>query len=410
MQTDTLPRLRGDHALELLTDAYHFVGRHADALGTDGFRTRVAGQPITCLRGPDAARFFGEGGRFGRRGAIPAPTRRLLQDDGSVQSLEGQPHRHRKHQFLDVLDEGGRRRLADEFDAAWDRGRRRRAGEPVDIRAEAVTTLGDAVLAWAGVPLDEDDPADVTSELESMFEHAGRFGPSNLVAQVRRSRTERRARRWIERARAGELGAGTPLQRVASWTDVDGAPLPVTVAAVELINLLRPTVAVADFALYAALAIAVRPTLRSWTRNRDGYAAAFVHEVRRHAPFFPVIAGTATEALEWRGARFEPGDRVVLDLFGTNHDPRLWPEPQRFRPERYLDDGASPMQIVAQGAGTYTEDHRCPGEPATEELLERLVRTLAEGGWEPAEPPDARIRYGRIPALPRRPLLLRFEV
>lgn len=133
-----------------------------------------------------------------------------------------------------------------------------------------------------------------------------------------------------------------------------------------------------------------------------------MHEVRRHAPFFPLITGGATAAMEWRGHRFEPGDRVLLDLFGTNHDPRLWTDPQRFRPERFLDDGASPMQVVAQGAGTYETDHRCPGEPATEALLDRLVRSLAEGGWERAGPPDARIRYRRIPALPRRPLVLRF--
>jgi fatty-acid peroxygenase len=408
MQTDTLPHLAGDRGVELLADAYHFVGRHADRLGADGFRTRIAGRPITCLRGPDAARFFGEGGRFGRRGAVPGPTRYLLQDDGSVQMLEGEPHRRRKEQFLAVLDEDGQRRLADEFDSAWEWGRQRRAGEAVDIRAEAVRTLGDAVLSWAGVPRDEDDPAVVTAELESMFEHAGRFGPSNLAAQLRRARTERRARRWIERARAGGVPGGTPLARVASWTDDAGAPLTVPVAAVELINLLRPTVAVADFAVYAALALAVRPGVRRAIRERPGYASAFVHEVRRHAPFFPLITGTATAGMEWRGHVFQPGDWVLLDLFGTNHDPRLWPDPQRFRPERFLDDGASPMHVVAQGAGTYEADHRCPGEPATEALLERLVRTLAQGGWEPARPPDARIRYRRIPALPRSPLVLRF--
>ena len=407
MPTDALPRLRGDRTAELLTDAYHFVGRHADHLGTDGFRTRVAGRRITCLRGPDAARFFYEGGRFGRSGAIPAPTRWLLQDDGSVQTLEGEPHLQRKRRFLSVLGDG-QRAMLDAFDEAWERGRARRAGRAVPIRDEAVAVLGDAVQAWAGVPRDEDDPGSVTAELESMFEHAGRFGPSNLVAQGRRGRTERRARVWIERARAAEAEPGSPLAAVAAWTDEAGEPLPVPVAAVELLNLLRPTVAVADFLVYAALALAVRPSLRERVRTEERFAGAFAVEVRRHAPFFPAIAGTAARRLEWRGCTFEEGAWVLLDLFGTNHDARLWPEPQRFRPGRFLEGGAAPEHVVAQGGGDLAADHRCPGEPATQALVERFARRLAESSWSPAGRPDARIRYSRIPALPRTPLALRF--
>jgi fatty-acid peroxygenase len=241
-----------------------------------------------------------------------------------------------------------------------------------------------------------------------MFEHAGRFGPSNLVAQARRGRTERRARVWIERARAGEAEAGTPLAAVAAWTDEGGEPLPVPVAAVELLNLLRPTVAVADFLVYAALALAVRPSLRERVRAEERFAGAFAAEVRRHAPFFPAIAGTAAGRLEWRGRTFEEGDWVLLDLFGTNHDPRLWPEPRRFRPDRFLE-GAAPEHIVAQGAGDLEDDHRCPGEPATQALVERFARRLAESSWSTAGRPDARIRYSRIPALPRTPLVLRFR-
>jgi fatty-acid peroxygenase len=209
------------------------------------------------------------------------------------------------------------------------------------------------------VPRDADYEGEVTGELEAMFEHAGRFGPSNLLAQGRRARAERRARRWIEQARAGEAEPGSPLAEVAGWSDAAGRPLPVEIAAVELINLLRPTVAVADFLVYAALALAVRPRLCTAVLGQDGYAAAFGNEVRRHAPFFPGIAGTAARPLEWQGQAFEEGDRVLLDLYGTNHDSRLWPEPDRFRPERFLD-GASPQHIVAQGSGDLAADHRCP--------------------------------------------------
>src|SRR5207237_3955437 len=127
----------------------------------------------------------------------------------------------------------------------------------------------------------------------------------------------------IERARAGEA-PGTVLASVAAWTDRDGAPLPAGIAAIELLNLLRPTVAVAQFLVFAALAMSVLPGERARLQDDPDYPAAYALEGRRRAPFFPVIAGRATDRLEWQGHGFAPHDWVMLDLYGTNHDPRIW--------------------------------------------------------------------------------------
>jgi fatty-acid peroxygenase len=313
----------------------------------------------------------------------------------------------RKGRFLTALDTAAQAGMADLLETVWRRRAGARAGaEAVDVRREAVRVLGETVLAWAGVPLDADDPGEVTAELDAMVRGAGRFGPANAVARARRLRTERRARRWIGRARSGALPADTVLADVAAWTDEAGRPLPVPVAAVELLNLLRPTVAVAEFLVLAALVLTLRPGERARVRD-DAYATAFAHEVRRRAPFFPVIAGRATRPLDWRGQDLGPRAWVMLDLYGTNHDARIWPEPQRFRPARFLD-GADPRWIVAQGAGDYTPDHRCPGEPLTNGLIARFARLLAEEGWRPAGEVDPYVRFSRIPALPRTPLRLVF--
>jgi fatty-acid peroxygenase len=407
MPNAALPHLRGDRSLQLLADPYRFIGRHADRLGTDGFRTRVMGRRITCLRGADAARFFGEGGRFDRVGAIPATARRLLQDDGSVQTVRGREHLVRKAAFLEVLGSQGGRSMTEALDTAWRRRATVRASGPVDVHAEAVQLLGEAVLAWAGVPLDQDDPDAVTAELQAMFENAGRFGPRNALARARRTRTEARARRWIDRARSGDVPADTVVSAVAGWTDADGAPLPSAVAAIELLNLLRPTVAVAEFLVWAALALAVRPGEQERVRTLSGYSVAFAHEVRRHAPFFPVIAGRATGPLRWHEARFADRDWVMLDLYGTNHDARIWNDPERFRPMRFLE-GIDPRMVIAQGAGDFTPDHRCPGEDLTNALVARFAELLAGERWATEGAPDPRMRFSRIPAHPRTPLVLRF--
>jgi fatty-acid peroxygenase len=408
MPTDALPRLAGDRSLELIGNAYRFIGRHADAFGTDGFRTRITARPITCIRGAGAARFFYEGGRFDRAGAIPVTVRHLLQDDGSVQTLSGAEHVTRKQQFLDVLDTAEQRDMTDVLESVWDRrAPARAAADAVDVREESVHVLGRTVLEWAGVPLDRDSPDTVTAELHAMVENAGRFGPRNALARKRRMLTEHRARRWIERARSGEVPADTVLGRVASWTDEEGRPLPVPIAAIELLNLLRPTVAVAEFLIYAALALTVRRGERERLLAEPDYGAAFANEVRRRAPFFPVIAGRAAGPQEWQGQAFPDRAWVMLDLYGTNHDPRIWALPERFLPQRFLD-GADPLWVVAQGSGSFAPDHRCPGEPLTNRLVARFSQLLARDDWRTVGEPDAVVRYSRIPALPLKPLRLAF--
>jgi fatty-acid peroxygenase len=93
-----------DDSLRLLRDGYLWGTRGFARVGADAFRTRLLGQRVLVLRGPDAARFFFEGGRF-RRGpdAVPRSVAHRLQDDGSVQSLEGEAHRVRKRLFLDLV-------------------------------------------------------------------------------------------------------------------------------------------------------------------------------------------------------------------------------------------------------------------------------------------------------------------
>lgn len=63
----------------------------------------------------------------------------------------------------------------------------------------------------------------------------------------------------------------------------------------ELINLLRPTVEVAWFVMFAALALHQYPECRDkLDAGQDDYLERFVQEVRRFYPFFPI---------NWRSCR-----------------------------------------------------------------------------------------------------------
>ncbi|GAB2515801.1 cytochrome P450 [Microbacterium petrolearium] len=409
-----IPRVRGDATLALLAEGYGFGARRFDRLASDAFRTRLLGMPATFVRGPEAARFFAEGDRFSRTAAMPASVLHSLQDEGSVQTLAGDAHRTRKALFLELLEPAGRERMArlvrEEWDAAlpaWERTDMVRLHEVV---AEVLTR---AACRWAGLPLDDDTARARTEEFLAMLDGAGGFGPRNWRGRLRRRSTERWAQELVRDARDGSRGA--VVGRLIAHRDADGRGLDDEVAAVELINLLRPTVAVGRFAVFAALALHRHPSWAERFRAGDEeHLRGFVQEVRRTAPFFPLVAGRATHELEWRGERFAPGALVALDIFATHRDPALWPEPLRFRPERH-DPAAGPDDrrahaanaLIAQGAGDdLATTHRCPGEPLAIELLEEIVRLLTQRTAYEVPPQDLGVDLRRFPTLPRSGFLM----
>src|SRR3546814_13072560 len=95
-------------------------------------------------------------------------------------------------------------------------------------------------------------------------------------------------------------------------------------------------------------------------RASTAYCEPFVQEVRRFYPFFPAVAGRARERFFWRGHRFAAGDRAILDLYGTNHHPGLWPEPERFRPERFSGRTPPHSALILQGGGVVPSGIRRP--------------------------------------------------
>jgi fatty-acid peroxygenase len=371
--------------------------------------TRLAGQRVVGLCGPDAARFFYDEDHIRRHGAVPGPVQRTLFGRGAVHTLDGRAHRIRKSMFLSVMTPDRVAVLVDRAASAWDEAADRWAAEPgVVLFDEASRVLTRAACGWAGIPVAEPDEAGVAADLVAMVDGFATLGPRHWRA--RRARTRRET--WLAdlvrrvRDRVVDAGVGSPLHAVAHHRDAEDRLLDARTAAVELLNVVRPTVAVSWFVTFAAHALHRWPDHRERLGAGDpDFAAAFAHEVRRFYPFAPFIGGRAMRDLSWRGHDIPAGSLVLLDLYGQNHDEQLWPRPYRFDPDRFLGRSASrqigPYELVPQGAGDPATGHRCPGEAIAVELLAALSVRLARLEYDVPRPQDLTIPLHRIPTRPR---------
>lgn len=398
-----------DATLPFLREGYLFISHRCDRLEADAFWTRILLRNVLCARGQAASRMFYEPGRFTRVGAMPINVLKLLQDEGSVQTLDGPAHRHRKELFLSIASgqEAARLRkifaadFADRTDNRWV------SGVEISLFDEVREALCISACHWAGIALNSSDVKSRTRELSEMIESTGSLGPRLVRALWLRRRAERWAHDVLRRADLPKLPAHCAVRLISEHRDQDGEPLKPEAAAVELLNVVRPIVAVARFIVFAALALHQHPNVRRRLRSQEPYYADwFATEVRRNSPFFPCIGGIALHPFEWMDETVPRGAWVLLDLYGTNRHLRSWIEPDAFRPQRYETHSIDAFDFVPQGGGDPHDGHRCPGEALTTELIKAAAQILANREYEvPAQ--DLSVDLSRIPALPRSGFVIR---
>jgi fatty-acid peroxygenase len=407
----TIPRAPGfDQSLHFVRDGYDFIARQCDALGTDIFQGRLMLRNVVCMRGAAAAELAYDSDKFTRVGAMPITILMLLQDFGSVQLLHGDAHRHRKAMFLEIGRPQAAAALAAHFIQEWEKALPRWKRAPrIVLFPEMEAMLTRCGAAWAGIPLSEEEARLRTREYSEMLAATGTFGPGTVRALWLRQRTERWARDILARVRAGEITPppDSAVYKVAHHRDLEGKPLAVKIAAVELLNVLRAIVAVGRFIAFAGKALIEHPGARARIAGGDArYVRNFVEEVRRTTPFFPIIGGRARADFHALGHAFRKGDWVLLDLYGTDLHPRIWPEPARFNPDRFLEKTPSAFELIPQGAGDPTVTHRCPGEDLTLALMGAAVQQLSVALTYDVPEQDLSVSRTTIPALPASGVIL----
>ena len=119
------------------------------------------------------------------------------------------------------------------------------------------------------------------------------------------------------------------------------------------------------------------------------YLSAVIDETIRLHPILSECARVPTAPLNIHGHMIQPGQALVISIVGIHHNPTIYPEPDRFLPERFIENKFSNFEFLPFGGG----HRRCLGAGLAEYTL-RIALAEIVTRWDfESEGTDSDIRH-----------------
>lgn len=405
-----------DDMFAFLKHGYPYTQMKRAAEGAEGtdkpIRLKVLGKPAVLLRGKEGVRTFYDNTLIKRNGSMPTPIQGSLFGNGSVHSLDDEEHMNRKRTFVRVCyDDAQVARIEPMVEEEIREAMHRAAKHPEDFYDAMVIAYGRASLRWAGIEGTDAEHDVVARRLGEIVEGFAHVDLDHIKSWINRRLTDKWGAKVIQEQRDGKRNAmpGTSLHEWANHRDTSGQLLSAKVAGLEMQNTYRPHIAAARFAAFAAKAVAEHPEWRIKIQAESSsrgslsggpMAKAFAQEIRRVAPFVPLLPSFARKDFIVDGVQVKAGERVMIDILNTNTSPLDWEDAGEFKPERFLDveDYEALESFIPQGGSKVETGHRCPGEKIVINSLATTVAALCEPGVEVLDVPE--VDMGRMPTRP----------
>jgi cytochrome P450 family 135 len=134
--------------------------------------------------------------------------------------------------------------------------------------------------------------------------------------------------------------------------------------------------------------------------GEDGYLDAVVSETLRVRPVIPAVLRQLQRPVELAGFHLPAGVTVMPAITLMHADPTIYPEPERFRPERFVENGkGSTYTWIPFGGGR----RRCLGAAFASFEMRVALRTILERTVLRADRPSSeRVRNHHITLVPAR--------
>lgn len=393
-----------DSTLKLLMDGYLFIPKRCRKYKSDLFVTHLMGKKVICMTGADSAELFYNNYLFTRKGALPKRIQKTLFGKNAIQSMDGKAHRHRKKLFLSIMAPDKIDSLVNITEKLWKMHAKEWESRDIVLFDEAAVILCQAACIWSGIPVTKPEAKILARDLSAMVDAFGAAGPRYYRGRLARIRTESRMEKIINAVRNGRINVPeyTALYQIAFYRDPAGMMLDPKIAAVELINIIRPITAIATYITFGALALLNNPACREKIiKGELNYSHMFAQEIRRYYPFTPFLGAKVKNDFIYNNQYFKKGTLVFLDVYGINHDERIWKNPNVFDPENFRFMDGNPYDFIPQGGGNPAKGHRCPGEWITIMLLKTGIEFIAKHLSYKVPPQDLSYSLSRMPAIPK---------
>jgi cytochrome P450 len=133
--------------------------------------------------------------------------------------------------------------------------------------------------------------------------------------------------------------------------------------------------------------------------GEDAYLTATIQETLRLRPVISIVIRRLTEAIELGGYELPAGVAVAPSIHLIHRDPTIYPEPDRFRPERFIETPPGTYTWIPFGGGV----RRCLGASFAQQEMAIVLRELVSRRTiRPADPASERNYRRAITETPRR--------
>jgi cytochrome P450 len=132
--------------------------------------------------------------------------------------------------------------------------------------------------------------------------------------------------------------------------------------------------------------------------DRDEYLKAVVYETLRLRPVISLVNRTLKAPMQVAGYELPAGVKVVPSIYLVHRRPDVYPEPERFLPERFLGNPPGTYTWIPFGGGV----RRCLGAAFAQFEMEVVLRELAaHASIDPARARPERVYRRAITETPR---------
>ncbi|WP_330587569.1 cytochrome P450 family protein [Anaerocolumna sedimenticola] len=250
-----------DNSMALLMEGYEFIPNRCRKYQSDLFITRLLGEKVICISGVDASKIFYDNQKFTRKGAAPKRVQKTLFGVNGVQALDGNAHKHRKAMFMSIMTPYNLKRLEsitrkhwEKAAKEWERKTKSRNKsflnpKQIILFDEVQNIMCKIACEWAGIPLSPKEVKLRADDLGKLVDGFGGIGIRYYEGRCARKRTENWIRGIITQIRQEKIVAAknTAAYTIARHRGLKGKLLNTQIVAVELINIVRPIVAIATY-------------------------------------------------------------------------------------------------------------------------------------------------------------------